>query len=363
MPPDMPRPDAESARIFEAIFHAAVDAIILINHRGRIEAFNPAAERLFGFTAAETRGHNVSMLMPEPYASEHDGYVRRYQSTRVPHIIGIGRDVIGKRRDGSTFPMHLSVAELTVGKDTKYAGIIRDLTDRVKLEERLRDEAGLVRLGELAAVLAHEVRNPLAAVSGAIQVLSQRLTEPDEREVADEVLKRLDGLGSMMNDLLLYARPPKPKMTLIDVGALLDSLITFMRHDRGWEHVTVQVEGRAPHVLADGELLKVALQNLLVNAVQASAADGTITVHVSQDGPMVHIDVADQGPGIPADVQPRLFTPFFTTKARGTGLGLATVRRIAEGHGGDARIQATSSDGTRVRFSLPLRPGAGPTLD
>lgn len=358
-----PRPDAESARIFEAIFEAAVDAIILIDRRGHIEAFNPAAERLFGYTVDEVLGHNVSMLMPEPYASEHDGYIHRYQGTGVRHIIGIGREVTARRRDGTTFPIHLSVAEMTVGTATKYAGILRDLTERVKLEDRLRDESGLVRIGELAAVLAHEVRNPLAAVSGAIQVLSQRLTAPDEREVVDEVLKRLDSLGAMMNDLLLYARPPKPKFTLVEVSGLLDSLITFMRHDRGWEHIIVDVDGDAPDVLADGELLKVALQNLLVNAVQAMDGKGTLLVRFTHAGAALHIDVIDQGPGIPLDVQPRLFTPFFTTKARGTGLGLATVRRIAEAHGGTARILTSGADGTSVRFTMLVRPGVAVTLD
>ncbi len=346
-----------------AIVDTAVDAIITIDRRGRIETFNPAAERLFQYRAAETVGRNVSMLMPDPYSGEHDHYLRRYLTTREPHIIGIGREVLARRKDGTTFPVHLSVAEMTIDDEIKFTGIIRDLTDRVRLEERLREESGLVRLGELAAVLAHEVKNPLAAVGGAIQVLTDRLTSPDDREIAEEVLRRLDALSAMMGDLLLYARPPKPKMVRLAVADLVESLIAFMQLDQGWRDVTLRVRGDRADVLADGELLKVALQNLLVNAVQAMSGRGTVDVHLAVIDGHLHIDVADSGPGIAPDVQTRLFTPFFTTKARGTGLGLATVRRIAEAHRGSIRIVKSDSAGTTMRFTLPAHQSGPDALD
>jgi two-component system sensor kinase FixL len=336
-----------------AIIDSAVDGIILIDHRGQVESFNPAAERLFQYRAGEVIGRNVSMLMPEPYASEHDHYLRRHQTTGERRIIGIGREVTGRRRDGSTFPIHLSVAELTIEGETKFTGIVRDLTDRVKLEVKLREESGLVRLGELAAVLAHEVKNPLAAVSGAIQVLAERLTADDDREIAAEVLRRLDGLAALMGDLLLYSRPPKPRFAPVRIVDLVGSLLAFMRLDQAWRDVEVRVEGQPAETLADGELLKVALQNLFVNAVQAMNGRGQLEVRIDTIEGNVHIDVADSGPGIPQDVQARLFTPFFTTKARGTGLGLATVRRIAEAHEGTVGIRVSGPKGTTVRLSLP----------
>jgi len=339
----------------QAIVATAVDGIILIDRRGRIESFNPAAERLFGYSASDILGRNVSILMPEPYSSEHDHYVRRYLMTGQRHIIGIGREVTGRMKDGTTFPLHLSVAELVIEGETKFTGIVRDLTERVELEERLREESGLVRLGELAAVLAHEIKNPLAAVSGAIQVLTEHLSSAEDREIADEVLRRLDSLSAMMSDLLLYARPPKPKLGMVPVVELLDNLIAFMRLDSSWHDVDVVVEGDASPVTADAELLKVALQNLLVNAVQAMGGEGRLRIGVSESEGAVHVDITDSGPGIPAEIQPRLFTPFFTTKARGTGLGLATVRRIADAHSGTVRIVASDTAGTTVRFTLPAQ--------
>src|SRR5262249_51293311 len=160
---------------WRAIIESAVDAIIVIDAHGRVEAFNPAAERLFGYTEGEMSGQNVTMLMPSPYREEHDHYLARYHATHVKKIIGIGREVVGRRRDGSTFPVHLSVAEMVLDGETRFTGILHDLTERTRIEAQLREQAALVRLGEMAAVLAHEVKNPLAGIRGAIQIIGGRL--------------------------------------------------------------------------------------------------------------------------------------------------------------------------------------------
>jgi PAS domain S-box-containing protein len=314
---------------------------------------------MFGYQAADVIGRNVSMLMPEPYSSEHDHYLRRYQMTGERRVIGIGREVLGRRRDGTTFPAHLSVAEMTIDGERMFSGIVRDLTERVSLEHRLRDESGLVRIGQLAAVLAHEVKNPLAAVSGAIQMLGEHLTVAEDREIVDEILRRLDGLGALMGDLLLYARPPRPKFAQVDVMELLRSLVTFFGTDPDWRDLRVTIDGDVPPLEADSELLKVIFQNLLLNAAQAMHGRGEITIRVRTIGDLAHIDIRDRGTGIVPEVRDKLFTPFFTTKARGTGLGLATVRRFTESHGGHVEILESGSEGTTVRVTLPLS-GAAP---
>jgi PAS domain S-box-containing protein len=345
---------------WRTIIESAVDGIVVIDQRGHIELFNPAAERLFGYHSHEVLGRNVAMLMPSPYGDEHDRYLQRYLSTRQPHIIGIGREVAARRKDGTTFPVHLSVGEFSFEGETRFTGIIRDLTDRVRLEQRLRQESGLVRIGELATVLAHEIKNPLAAVSGAIQMLAEHLTASEDREIAHEILRRIDGLSALMSDLLLFARPPQPQLRRIELTELLEALVAFLRSDPAWRDLDISVDVEKPlaarGVLADPELLKIAFQNLLLNAAQAVAQRGRIQIAARLRGADVLVDVADTGGGIPTEHHPRLFTPFFTTKARGTGLGLATVRRIAEAHGGTVEVHDTGPAGTTIRMRLPLGP-------
>jgi len=350
------------ARILAAIVESAVDGIIMIDARGRIEFFNPAAERLFGYQTDEVIGRNVSMLMPSPYTEEHDHYLHRYLTTRERHIIGIGREVTGQRKDGTTFPIHLSVGELSVDGETKFTGIVRDLTERVNLEKKLREESGLVRVGELAAVLAHEIKNPLAAVSGAIQMIGERITSEEDREITQEVLRRIDSLNALVGDLLLFARPPRPEKRAIDLPGLLDALVAFLKSDPAWRDLDVTVEAQDVSIVADPELLKIAFQNLLLNAAQAIRGGGRIRVKIHNGVARTNIDIADTGSGIPPEHHARLFTPFFTTKTRGTGLGLATVRRIAEAHGGEVQIVETGSAGTVVRFSLPAAPVRQPDV-
>ena len=352
--PQSDRPQEEAAR-WRAIVESAVDGIIVIDRRGTIEFFNPAAERMFGYAADEVIGRNVSILMPEPHASGHDAYLDRYMESGVPHIIGIGPDVGARRKDGVLFPAHLSVGAISVEGDAKFTGIVRDLTEQVELERRLREEAALARIGELATVLAHEVRNPLAAVSATMQVLAEKLTSHGDREIVDEALLRLDALNAMMTDLLLYARPPKPSLEVLNVTALVESLVAFLRMDPAWGPAKSRVSGDPQLVLADAELLKVALQNLLLNALQAMEGRGEVGVVIQRDDGFVNLDVVDSGSGIPDAAMPRLFTPFFTTKARGTGLGLPTARRIARAHGGDVQVISTGPAGTTIRLKLPLQ--------
>jgi signal transduction histidine kinase len=220
------------------------------------------------------------------------------------------------------------------------------------MEDRLREQSGLARLGEVAAVLAHEVKNPLAAVSGAVQIIAGHLTDPEDLEVVAEIQKRLTGLSTLVGDLLLYARPPRPQPTAFDLADLTAALVTFLGADPAWRSVDVVVEGGAV-AMADAELLRIALQNLLINAGEAMTDGGRLHVAISASNGLTHVDVTDAGPGIPAAAQANVFKPFFTTKPRGTGLGLGIARRIAEAHGGSVDILRTGPAGTTVRLTLP----------
>jgi len=294
------------------------------------------------------------VLMPPPYHAEHDGYIARYLATGVPKIIGYGREVTALRRDGTTFPVHLAVAEMTVNGERKFTGILHDLTARVRLEEQLRERTAMARLGEMAAVIAHEVKNPLAGIRGAIQVIGSRLPA-DSREavVVKEVIARIDGLNDLIKDLLLFARPPQPRPTAVDVAALVSATASLLANDPATANVRVEIRGAAPPITADPDLLRIVFVNLLVNGAHAMQGSGVIRVSVTNAGPFCQMAFQDSGPGIPADIRDKVFTPFFTTKSKGTGLGLATVKRLIDAHTGRVDIQCPPDGGTIVTIQLP----------
>jgi PAS domain S-box-containing protein len=349
---------------WRSIIESAVDGIVVIDSHGRIEAFNPAAVRLFGQEASEVLGRNVNVLMPSPYREEHDDYLARYLSTGDAKIIGIGREVTGMRRDGTTFPLHLSVGEMSIGGEQKFTGILHDLSARVRMEEQLREQAALVRLGEMAAVIAHEIKNPLAGIRGAVQVIGGRLPS-DSRDVAiiGEIVSRIDTLNGLIQDLLLFARPPQPKPALVDVSPLIIMTVELLSGDASLNGIDVHVEGSSPPVVADPELLKIVFQNLIVNSAQAMRGSGRIRVSVGAADEICHVRFADAGPGIPPDIRQKIFTPFFTTKARGTGLGLPTAKRLVEANEGTIRIECPPAGGTTVTIQLPLARTAAASSD
>jgi two-component system sensor kinase FixL len=345
---------ASEAR-WRSIVESAVDGIIVIDSRGCIEAYNRAAEHLFGYTEAEVIGKNVNVLMPSPYHEEHDQYIAQYLHTGVHKIIGIGREVSGKRRDGTTFPIHLSVGEMLVNGERKFTGILHDLSVRIRMEEQLREQAALARLGEMAAVIAHEVKNPLAGVRGAIQVIGGRLPQDSkDAAVVKEILIRIDGLNELMKDLLLFARPPQPRPMPVDLAGLIQTTVDLLSGDPALKSIAVNVEGSTGPVMADAELLKIVFQNLLVNGAQSMHGQGTIHIMLDAVDGVCRVSVRDAGPGIPAEVLQKIFTPFFTTKARGTGLGLPTAKRIVEAHGGSIAVKSPDGGGTTVELLLPL---------
>ncbi|MEO5823016.1 MAG: PAS domain S-box protein [Vicinamibacteraceae bacterium] len=339
---------------WRAVVESAVDAMIVIDARGCIEAFNPAAERLFGWAEGEAVGQNVNVLMPSPYRDEHDGYLARYADTSRKNIIGVGREVRGLRRDGTTFPLHLSVGEMMIQGERKFTGILHDLTQRADVERQLREQTALARLGEMSAVVAHEVKNPLAGIRGAIQVIGGRLPIGKDREIVKEILGRIDALSELMSSLLVFARPPQPRLALVDLRQLVATTAALLAQDPTLRQVEVLIEGQASPTMADGSLLQIVFHNLLVNGAHAMQGQGTIRVFISEPASMCRVAVVDSGPGMSADVRDRIFEPFFTTKSRGSGLGLPTSKRLVEAHQGSLRVECPTEGGTTVVVELPI---------
>lgn len=341
---------------WRAVIDSAIDGIIVINTKGLIESFNPAAARMFCYDEAEVIGQNVNILMPAPYHDQHDGYLSHYVSTGDAKIIGKGRDVTGRRKDGTTFPLHLSVGETITQGERRFTGILHDLTDRVELEAQLREQSALAKLGEMAAVLAHEIKNPLAGIRGAVQVIGGRLpADSTDAAMMKEIVSRVDSLNAMMKDLLLFARPPQPQKAPIDVVALINVTADLLRRDHDAKDLQIEISGSSPSAAGDPEMIKMVIQNLLINAAHATHGRGLIRVAVDAAAGWCRIAIADNGPGIPADMREKVFIPFFTTKARGTGLGLPTSKRFVEAHGGRLTIECPPTGGTLVTVHLPNR--------
>jgi len=337
-----------------SIVESAVDGIIVIDERGLIQAFNPSAERLFGYSLNEVLGRNVNMLMPSPDRERHDGYIHQYLTIGEQKIIGIGREVTGRRKDGTTFPVHLSVGEMVNEGRRSFTGILHDLSDRVALENRLAEQKSLAKLGEMAAVVAHEVKNPIAGIRGALQVITSRMpAEQRDRGVLIDIIARLDALNRIVQDMLMFARPRALRQEPVSLAALLGDTVALIERDPTMSHVQIALSGAAD-ISGDREMLQVVFQNILMNAAQAMENKGRIEVSIGTVNGRCSVAIADQGPGMPEDVRAKAFDAFFTTKHRGTGLGLPIARRVIEAHGGTIQIDAPPSGGTMVTIVLPL---------
>jgi two-component system sensor kinase FixL len=354
----------------QSILDTIPDAMIVIDERGAIQSFSAAAERLFGYGTAEVVGRNVRMLMPSPYRENHDGYIERYLQTGEKRIIGIGRVVVGGRRDGSTFPMELSVGEMRSSDQRFFTGFIRDLTEPQKTEARLQELQSelvhisrLTAMGEMASTLAHELNQPLSAIANYLKG-SQRLLEDraDERSaLARDALDKAAGqalrAGEIIRRLRDFVARGESERRVESVTKLVEeasALALVGAKDRGIR-VRFVLDPAVDLVLADRVQIQQVLLNLMRNAIEAMEESPVreLTVGAAPAaGDMVEITVADTGAGIAADVSAQLFQPFFTTKPHGMGVGLSISRTIVEAHGGQISAAPNPGGGTIFRFTL-----------
>ena len=271
-----------------------------------------------------------------------------------------------RAKDGTIYWVDTTIVPFLdeAGRPYQYMAIRYDITERKRTEGLLGEQAALTRLGEMAAVVAHEVKNPLAGIRGALQVISARMPESSrDRAVVGDIIARLDALNQMVQEMLLFARPNTPKISLVALGPLVEATVHLLKRDPQFAQVEVQIDGGHQSVGADPELLQIVVSNLLLNAAQAMAGRGRIHVTVVRRADHVELQFRDTGPGIAGDVRARIFEPFFTTKHRGTGLGLSTARRLVELHGGSVSADCPPDGGTIVTVSLPNRDADAVTQD
>jgi two-component system, LuxR family, sensor kinase FixL len=356
----------------QSILDTVPDAMIVIDEKGAMQSFSAAAERLFGWTGAEVLGANVSMLMPSPYREAHDGYLARYVATGERRIIGIGRVVVGQRRDGSTFPMELAVGEMRVGSHRFFTGFVRDLTERQATEARLQDlqaelvhVARLTAMGEMASALAHELNQPLSAIANYLRG-SRRLLEKgdaDDRPRIAEALEKAGDQALRAGDVIRRLRDfvgrGETERRVESISKLIEeaSALALVGVKELGVRVTMHLDPKADLVLADRVQIQQVIVNLVRNAIDAMAgslpAELTVRVGHGEDGFTV-VSVSDTGSGIDEDVRGRLFEPFMTTKKEGMGVGLSICRTIIEAHGGSIWAENNRAGrGATFAFTLP----------
>ncbi len=368
-------PEAQAAKL-RGILESAVTAIITIDDGGLIESTNPATERLFGYAAAELIGQNVKMLMPEPYEAKHDGYITNYLETGVKKIIGIGREVSGRRKDGTTFPLHLSVSQFSADGRRYFTGVIHDLSDRKHVEEALREsERRLAQaqkmeaVGQLTGGIAHDFNNLLLVIAGNHELLELQL-DRDEQKVLLKEAQDAAMLGSKLTDqLLTFARRRHTDAQIIQLNDQVVGITDMLRRTLG-EHVmlSTSLARNIWATRADTGQLQSAILNMAVNARDAMAQGGKLVIETRNI--VLDADHADFHPelkpgeyvqlSISADIRDRVFEPFFTTKekSRGTGLGLAMVYGFVKQAGGQITIYSEPGHGTTFNLYFPRVDGA-----
>ncbi len=356
----------------QSILDTVPDATVVIDAKGIMQSFNTSAVRQFGYTVEEAVGRNVSILMPTPYREQHDAYLMRYLTTGEKRIIGVDRVVVGRRKDGSTFPMKLAVGQVTVGGQTFFTGFIRDLTEREESQAKL-DQASneLIRLarvnelGEMASTLAHELNQPLSAIANYVQGCRRMLEKLDDehatrmRGALEETARQALRAGDIIRHLREFVtrgdterHPEDIKKLIEEAGALalvgsreraIKSVFEFGRDDSV--------------VVADRVQIQQVLINLMRNAMEAmrdsTVKQLTVTTSPAENG-RLKVEVADTGPGIAEDIAPQLFQPFVTSKPNGMGVGLSISRRIIESHGGELVVRRNEAGGATFTFTLPL---------
>jgi len=335
-----------------------------------MQSFSSAAERQFGWTAAEATGKNVRMLMPQPYRDGHDSYLDRYKTTGERRIIGIGRIVVGERKDGSTFPMELAVGEMRSHGKRYFTGFVRDLTERQDTQARLQEVQAelmhisrLTALGEMASTLAHELNQPLSAITSYLQGGRRLLerTPPDAARAAEAMDKAADQAlraGQIIRRLRDFVARGESEREVESLSKLVEeaSALALIGAGEYGVRVSYRFDPRVDLVLADKVQVQQVILNLIRNAIDAMMTSPRrellIAINLTDANGLARVSVADTGPGLSPEIADRLFQPFVSSKSQGMGVGLSISRTIVEAHGGRIWAETNADGGATFHFTL-----------
>ncbi|MFK7886153.1 MAG: nitrogen regulation protein NR(II) [Gammaproteobacteria bacterium] len=367
-----------SDKLLEALLGAAVDGIVVIDEKARILSFSAGAQEMFGFSTEFVIGKNVTVLMPEPYHGEHDGYMDRYLETGQARIIGIGREVKARHSDGTVFPIDLSVGEAPMGDHSLFVGIMRDLRRRTSLENELKSERAHGRqlerslehvhrvstLGEMTAGIAHEINQPLAAIATYADA-AQRFTAQDTPQVEKiayalssiaQQARRAGDVVQRMRDLAQQTETPR---ALRNINHVLRDLLVLMETEARDSDAPIKLSlsDDLPAVKIDPVQIQQVVINLVRNGLEAmilrSQAEKGIRIESHAHAEGVEIVVIDHGEGVPLEKVDSIFLPFETSKPSGMGIGLSICSTIVQRHGGQLYCEPNPGGGSRFRFTLP----------
>ncbi len=359
---------------FRIVPETMVDGLIVIDSSGLIRYVNPGCEKLFGYAGGEIIGKNVSVLMPPEIARDHDGYLARHRETRVKRIIGIGRELTGRKASGDLFPMYLSVGEAQAGQETIFVGIIYDLSEKKRAEEVILHHQKLDALGQLSGGVAHDINNILSVIGGNLEMIAQVDLPPAARRALARAQDAAVRAARITQRLLAFARKQPLSRQMIDINQALEEISELMQRTIGEEiDVRMHLAPDCGAVEADIDQLETAIINLAVNARDAMPGGGQLSIETelvafeddprtaqeTPPGDYVRLSVSDTGVGMTPEILARAIEPFFTTKevGAGTGLGLSMVYGFMKQIGGHARLYSEPGHGTRVSLFFP-RAGA-----
>jgi two-component system, LuxR family, sensor kinase FixL len=351
-----------------SILDTAPEGIIVIDERGTIQLFSPAAERLFDYVEGEVVGNNINVLMPSPYREAHDGYLNRYLTTGERRIIGIGRVVIGLRKTGETFPMELAVGEFRVARNRYFTGFVRDLSEQQRAARRMQDlqtellhASRLSVMGQMASTMAHELNQPLTAVVNYLEAARQLIRDVPEAKQAADLMRRAviqtERAGDVIRLLRQFVTKGETERRAESVDQLIEEALALAlvgKRQLGIR-VTLELDRTAPRVVVHAVQLQQVLLNLVRNAVEAMehVDRRELVISTRSLAGTVEVSVADTGLGLSPEVADRLFQPFVTTKKGGMGLGLSICREIVEAHHGRLTVAPQPEGGIVFRMSLP----------
>ena len=355
----------------QSILDTVPEAMIVIDDHGVMRSFSATAERLFGWSATEMIGRNVSALMPTPYRQEHDSYLHRYRDTGERRIIGIGRIVVGECKDWSTFPMELAVGEARIGDKQFFTGFIRDLTERRTQERRMQElqselvhVSRLTAMGEMASSLAHELNQPLSAITsylrGAATLLkSDQIDKERIRDALDRSAVQALRAGDIIKRLREFVSKGETQHSLEDPAVLLEeaAALALVGAKEQSVRVSLRCDRDLPVIVVDKIQIQQVALNLIRNAVEAmeTSSRRELTIAVTRQNEFALFSVVDTGTGINPEIAQHLFQPFVTSKENGMGVGLSICRTIIEAHGGRISAVPNEGGGTVFEFTLPFR--------